>query len=181
MANTHLGGLKIAARRAGVSLDEFMRRVDSGEKWCCACKKWQKVGEFYSDASRYDGFASSCKKAQSERGKRRYKPKGRTSKLGCFFVATRPGDKKQARCRVNNLIKNGGLPHPRTLPCKDCGHVWTEGGSPHQYDHHLGYSEEHTFSVEAVCAKCHGRRTRERGELIQKRGDKGLFVRKGDG
>lgn len=70
----------------------------------------------------------------------------------------RDGDRRQARQRINVEVKSGRRPHPNTLPCVDCGHVWSEGERRHEYDHYLGYAAEHHFHVEVVCTKCHARR-----------------------
>lgn len=70
----------------------------------------------------------------------------------------RDGDKVQARARVNTQVQHGLRPHPNTLPCVDCGHVWTPGGRRHEYDHHQGYAAEHHEDVEPVCVRCHKKR-----------------------
>ena len=80
------------------------------------------------------------------------------------LVAARDGDRSQARRRVRTAVQGGYRPHADTLPCADCGHVWQPGESHHQYDHHLGYAPEHQEDVEAVCTKCHYKRTIARGE-----------------
>ena len=50
-------------------------------------------------------------------------------------------------------------PHPNTLNCADCGHVWFESERRHQYVDEAG-----EISVEegadAVCMLCHQRRRR---------------------
>lgn len=70
----------------------------------------------------------------------------------------RSGDKKQARCRINVEVRNGRRPRPNTLPCTDCGHIWSQGERRHEYDHHLGYGAEHHYDVEPVCTLCHAAR-----------------------
>ncbi len=65
----------------------------------------------------------------------------------------------QARQRVNVEVRSGRRPHPNTLTCTDCGHVWKPGERRHEYDHHLGYEAEHHADVEPVCTTCHARRT----------------------
>lgn len=70
----------------------------------------------------------------------------------------RDGDRKQARQRINVEVREGRRPHPNTLPCLDCGHVWSKGERRHEYDHHKGYTAEHHLDVEAVCTKCHAER-----------------------
>lgn len=70
-------------------------------------------------------------------------------------LAPREGDKRQARQRVNALIRTKKLQSPNAFPCADCGHVYAEGERRHEYDHHLGYSVDHHYDVEAVCTLCH--------------------------
>lgn len=84
--------------------------------------------------------------------------------MGMRHVAARDGDKKQARARVNHLVRTGRMPHPSTLPCTDCGHAGE--GRLHEFDHHLGYAAEFHESVEIVCCKCHRARSVARGERV---------------
>ena len=70
----------------------------------------------------------------------------------------RDGDKEQARQRINVEVRTGRRPHPNTLPCVDCGHVWSEGERRHEYDHHKGYAAAHHLDVVAVCTTCHAQR-----------------------
>ena len=77
----------------------------------------------------------------------------------------RDGDKKQARQRINVLVRTGRLEHPNTLPCKDCGHIWKRGERRHEYDHHKGYDAAHHYDVESVCTTCHSKRAFDRGEM----------------
>lgn len=70
----------------------------------------------------------------------------------------RDGDAVQARQRINVEVRTGRRPHPNTLACVDCGHVWSEGERRHEYDHHLGYAAQHHLDVEPVCTSCHAKR-----------------------
>lgn len=83
---------------------------------------------------------------------------GKLSKFGPPPSPPRDGDKKQARQRVNVLVRTGRLAHPNTLACVDCGHVWSDGERRHEYDHHKGYEAEHHYDVEPVCTTCHAKR-----------------------
>ena len=73
----------------------------------------------------------------------------------------RPGDKKQARRRVNYLVEIGELPHPNDLLCVDCDHKH-DGVGRHEYDHYDGYSGGSQEMVEPVCGKCHHKREKNR-------------------
>lgn len=164
MAQTQDGARKGAARRMGISVEEYEAHLLAGRKHCTICKAWHQLEAFGADASRSDGLAASCMESIAKAQRDRYVKKGRKSKLGAFFVPARDGDAEQARARVNHMVKVGLLPHPGTLPCTDCGHVFDGGRPRHEYDHHLGYAVEHHFSVQAVCRPCHDKRSKARGE-----------------
>lgn len=73
-----------------------------------------------------------------------------------WLVELRPGDRKQARRRVNYLVQAGRIPHPNDLPCVDCDHVYQTGERRHEYDHHKGYDTlQAQLDVVAVCTTCH--------------------------
>jgi 5-methylcytosine-specific restriction endonuclease McrA len=55
-----MGTLKVAASKLGLTLDEYLSRIESGMKWCTRCKSWKHVSEFRADRSRGDGRASTC-------------------------------------------------------------------------------------------------------------------------
>jgi hypothetical protein len=73
-------------------------------------------------------------------------------------MAERDRNKLAARSAVNVEVRLGKRPHPNTLQCVDCHHVWKPGDPRHEYDHHLGYAPEHWLDVVPVCRKCHARR-----------------------
>ncbi|HUR74416.1 MAG TPA: hypothetical protein VMZ00_09070 [Sporichthya sp.] len=150
-----------AATRLGITLAEYDRRVAAGEKWCGGCRNWHPRASFSTDRSRGDGLAKWCTTYTSTRSRASYQKRPRPTP-GRRFVDARDGDQLQARRRVNHLVDVGVLPHPTTVPCTDCGHVWTFGERRHEYDHHLGYAAEHHEDVEAVCTTCHHRREEER-------------------
>lgn len=45
----------------------------------------------------------------------------------------RDGDRRQARQRINVEVRHGWRPHPNTIPCTDCAHVWSDGERRHEY------------------------------------------------
>lgn len=81
-----------------------------------------------------------------------------TQRFGPPPHAPRDGDKVQARQRINVEVRTGRRPHPNTLSCFDCGHVWQLGDRRHEYDHYLGYAAEHHLEVQPVCTTCHAAR-----------------------
>ncbi|MEG4445075.1 hypothetical protein QUB47_23610 [Microcoleus sp. AT9_B5] len=46
MANTKIGGQKIAAGKIGISVEEYQQNVKSGLKWCFSCQDWLKLNLF---------------------------------------------------------------------------------------------------------------------------------------
>ena len=62
------------------------------------------------------------------------------------------------------------------LARRDAGEKrWTASGKRHEYDHINGYSGDAALQVEAVCARCHHRRGRERGTHLRAHGANGRF------
>jgi len=157
MAQTKEGAFKIAAKKVGISIDEYNSYVSRGLKWCIGCRKWHEKSVFGKDKSRWDGLSAICIESRSKRSRTLYKPKPRQPK-GRSFIPARNGDKIQARGRINYFVTCGLIPHPNELPCTDCGHIFKKGGRRHEYDHHKGYAAQHHEDVEPVCSMCHATR-----------------------
>ena len=157
MAQTREGAATIAAKKAGITIEEYQARHEAGEKWCSGCRAWHSHDAFGKDRSRWDGLAAYCRDSRNTSLRSRYKPKP-GPESGRAFVPARAGDKKQARRRINYFVEAGLLPHPNLVPCTDCGNVWSDGDSRHEYDHYLGYAAVHHEHVQAVCAPCHHKR-----------------------
>lgn len=155
-----LGLRKQAAKRIGVTLAEYDRRLAVGEKWCGGCRDWHERSAFATDRSRGDGLVPRCRESANTSARHSYVPRRREN--GRRFVTARADDVRQARRRVNYLVEIGRLPRPASLPCIDCGHEWTEGERRHEYDHHCGYRPEHHEDVEPVCTTCHHSREEAR-------------------
>jgi hypothetical protein len=164
MAQTHEGAMKIAAHKAGVSLGVYLAKIASGLKWCYDCKEFHQVAEFGADSTRYDGLTALCVKARNERQRERYVPvPPEQIKHGPDPNPPRDNDKKQARQRINVMVRTGKIARPSSVSCMDCGHVWVKGGRRHEYDHYLGYAAEHHYDVQVVCSQCHAHREMKRG------------------
>lgn len=52
---------KSAARRLGISPEEYLSRIALGLKWCYLCEDWHSRYIFTIDRSRGDGLAASCR------------------------------------------------------------------------------------------------------------------------
>lgn len=153
------------------------------DKWCTTCKVKHPREEFGRDRSRADGLAVICMKSRHTGRPRGYQGRPAinplTGRPGPAPMPPRDGDKVQARGRINVEVRSGRRAHPNTIPCADCGHVYTDGDRRHEYDHHLGYAPEHHYDVESVCTICHAARCRMRKELVQVRNGDGTFASKG--
>ena len=57
---SYLGVQKIAAKRIGISFEEYTAHLCAGEKWCTGCKAWYSRDSFSLDRTRGDGKASMC-------------------------------------------------------------------------------------------------------------------------
>ncbi len=143
-----LGVLKTAAKRLGLSLQEYQSYQAIGLKWCYACAEWHERGAFATDATRSDGLAAICQVARSR------KPRKRNNQ---------PIEQRRAHRLVQMRVRRGKLPHPDAIPCMDCGHIGAD--RRHEYDHYLGYAPEHHATVQPVCSRCHHEREKvRRGE-----------------
>lgn len=60
-----LGAYKVAARRTGCDLAEWLRRRSAGEKWCFQCRTWKSGAIFALDRSRRGGRTSRCRPCTS--------------------------------------------------------------------------------------------------------------------
>jgi hypothetical protein len=145
------GGWHGAAKRNGLTVEEYLVKRARGEKRCARCREWLPESRYQADRSRSDGLKSICRPCSTAVRTKNGKPHGRGPKP----LPERDGDKRQARRRINVLVRTGRLPRPSTLACADCGHLWEPGERRHEYDHYLGYEAGHHLDIQAVCSRCH--------------------------
>jgi len=143
-----LGVLKIAAGRRGMTVEEYQSKLDLGYKWCSGCKRWWLRENFQQDRSRSDGLKTICAACSNSRPRTQRDPR-----------------REYARSLIGSRVTRGKMPHPNTLSCTDCGHIWQEGDHRHEYDHAHGYDGENASYVEAVYQSCHFARGVKRGEF----------------
>jgi uncharacterized protein YlaI len=154
MAQTKEGAIKIAAKKIGIPVDEYNNNISNGLKWCSMCKSWVNIDYFSNNSKKLDGKAINCKSCQKKYYKRYYIPKNRVQQ-GPLPHPERDGDIRQARARINVLVKTGKIPKPNDLPCKHCGHIFKKGEKRHEYHHHNGYSSGSHLDVIPLCTDCH--------------------------
>lgn len=146
MAQTKDGAIKVAAKKAGLSVEKYIEFISSGLKKCTICKEWKNIDDFSNDRSRADGHSSRCDNCS----KALWRIKSMNSNKR---IKRRDGDKEQAKARINQDIKAGLRPDPDTLFCSLCGHKGKD--RRHEYHHIQGYSVMHHYDVLPLCSKCH--------------------------
>lgn len=176
MAGTVVGGMKAAAHRLGMAPTAYAERLLAGERWCNVHKAWEPVAEFGADRTGPDGIASACRTGKNARARRLYVPHP-PQHHGPLPDPPRDGDKRQARRRINVEVRTGRRPHPNTLPCTDCHHIWAPGERRHEYDHAKGYGAAFHLYVEPVCTRCQSKRAWARGELTREAMQRGQKAR----
>lgn len=152
------GGWHSAAKLRGLTVLEYLEKRASGQKRCRRCARWLPDSQYQVDRSRSDGLKTICRRCSTAVRKKT----GRTKAMGPPPTPQRDGDVRQARRRVNVMVRTGRLLRPNSVPCTDCGHVWAIGERRHEYDHYLGYGAGHHLDVQVVCSTCHHKRERER-------------------
>lgn len=158
---SRLGIEKIAAKKTGLSLEDYHSRITNNEKWCTRCRCWHSVAEFGIDLNRTDGRSAQCRRSKRVIQRALNFGRGRRG----WLTETRDGDKLQARRRVNYLVEQGIIPHSDDIPCVDCADMVFSTNYRHEYDHVHGYNGANQLYVEPVCVKCHrNREEARRGE-----------------
>lgn len=145
MPGTADGALKTAAKRTGLSVEEYLARTSAGGKWCTACKAWHPIDAFPRDRTRGDGRRARCLASDRGKGQRDVDPQ-----------------RQKAYNALKRALHNGTVRPANEHPCTDCGHVWTPGDRRHEYDHARGYDDMHLLDVEPVCTTCHAAREMQR-------------------
>lgn len=154
LSGHRLGAFKAAAAKLGITFDDYIGRIEQGQKNCIDCRQWKDRGEFGIDSTRWDGAASKCRECSSIRHTESYEP----IPVEDFRQSGPPrelhdGDKIYARHLINLDVQKGRRPHPNDLFCVKCGHKGSD--RRHEYHHHMGYAAEHVYDVVPLCTKCH--------------------------
>lgn len=61
MSQTTLGAKRLAAKRYGLTLEEYLRHILLDLAHCGVCKEWKPRSSFPRDCTRNDGLARRCK------------------------------------------------------------------------------------------------------------------------
>jgi HNH endonuclease len=57
---SYLGVEKVAAKRIGMSFEEYKAKKEAGLKWCTNCKEWHPISDFPKDSSLKMGLSCHC-------------------------------------------------------------------------------------------------------------------------
>jgi hypothetical protein len=111
MAQTKEGAIKIAAKKVGISVEEYLAHKSNSEKWCYKCDEWKTFDEFGHDSTRSDNRKALCKKCSliNERRRAAKKPKKvRTKKVVVPKI-------KAVKVKAGRKEKVKKLPKPRII------------------------------------------------------------------
>lgn len=127
-------------------------------KACAKCGVEKPLDEFCRMAKTRDGKHPWCRECKTE-----YNRDWRAKNPGYYGEHVKRMRRKHpvhqaARSRIDLDIRNGRRPPARDLACVDCGKQAAH------YDHARGYEPPNDGYVEPVCHRCHGLRSRSRGE-----------------
>lgn len=133
-------------------------------KRCAKCTREQPIAEFCAMASAVDGLHCWCRECRTSYGRawRASRPAGYHVALTDKMRAKYP-HKQRARSAVDAEVASGRMTPAREHQCTDCG------AQAFAYDHAHGYDPPHELDVEPVCSRCHGLRSRARGEHARPR------------
>lgn len=177
LSGRKLGAFKRAAAKIGISLNEYIDRLERGQKHCIDCRQWKDRGEFHPDKTRWDGTSAKCKACSSMRGIESHSPVDPSALKICGPERESPrgGDKIHARHLINLDVAKNRRPNPNDLYCAKCGHKGDD--KRHEYHHHMGYSAEHAYDVVALCSICHSEE--DQNHIDRERSADGTFTKKG--
>jgi 5-methylcytosine-specific restriction endonuclease McrA len=115
MPQNHEGAMKVAAKRCGVSPEEYAAKTAAGLKHCMKCRMWKPRCEFNRDATRYDGLNPTCRACKMV--KVRKVTKGRPS----AFKGRTHTEEAKARmraCRQGRPSSKKGVPRTPEVRAK---------------------------------------------------------------
>lgn len=132
-------------------------------KTCAQCGQEKPLDEFCAMAKASDGRHPWCRDC-----KREYSQRWRQEHPGYYAenvkkMRSRHPAHQKARSKIDIQIRKGERPSAKALACVDCAQPAAH------YDHARGYEPPNDTYVEPVCHRCHGLRSRARGEHAAER------------
>lgn len=127
-------------------------------KKCTKCGESKSIDEFCAMAKAPDGRHYWCRVCRSSYNRKWARDRPAYYQQNSRKMRARYPQRQRARSVVTQAIKMGRMPPANSLACVDCGTL------AYAYDHNHGYEPPHELDVEPVCSRCHGLRSRARGE-----------------
>lgn len=138
-----LGAYKVAARRTGCTLEDWIGRRAAVQRHCFRCRTWKAVDLFSVDRSRRGGKASSCKECTSDAST--------ASRYGMSVAelqAFRDAHKHECGiCGASEIVyvdHDHATGRPRGLLCPSCNSaIGLLGEDPKRFAAAVAYLEKH--------------------------------------
>ncbi len=73
MTQTHKGAIQEAARRCGLTIEEYNAHRQANRKWCHYCGYWKATDQFGKDRNRSDGLHAMCRPCRVVYSAERYR------------------------------------------------------------------------------------------------------------
>jgi 5-methylcytosine-specific restriction endonuclease McrA len=121
---SRLGTQKVAAKRVGLTLEEYRDRVSAGLTRCWRCKFWKPYAAFCLDQSRSSGRAAWCNDCRRQPAKQARLPLSTPAEIQRLRYASDPDYRYRRRQHVRSR-KRGVAPLP--LVGKENYLHWTGG------------------------------------------------------
>ena len=86
MSQTRLRTIRGAAKRLGISADDYMAHLERGEKWCQLCREWHPRAAFGKNAANGDGLQGYCRDSANRRYREEYSSNRRPSEPVAFHL-----------------------------------------------------------------------------------------------
>ncbi len=137
MAQTKQGGLKIASKKLGLSVEEYLLKSKT-HKRCFKCKDWKVREHYHVDNSRGDKLSAKCKDCVWKNGGKRGAKKGRPStfkgrkhteaykKLSSDKRKGKPSKMKGKKHTIEARLNMSKAARARGIKGKDC-HLYKDG------------------------------------------------------
>lgn len=127
-------------------------------KTCRRCHVAKDLAEFCTMTKAADGRHPWCRTCRSTYNLAWVRAKPGYAIANIKRMRALYPERQRARSKIAQDVKMGRRPSARKLTCTDCP------APAASYDHARGYLPPDDLYVEPVCHRCHGLRSRARGE-----------------
>jgi hypothetical protein len=100
-------GLRQAAKRLGISFEEYVARLKRGIKWCGDCRSWLPFSAFHRNATRrVMGLSNYCRACMHRRRKQR-RAEQRAMAAPALVTTPAPAPQQAAATRTTSVVHAG--------------------------------------------------------------------------